>query len=235
MKTLIIDDENLARDNMRILLNNLPFDFEEIQEAGSVLEAIKKYNQLEPNVVFLDINMPNGSGFDFLECVDFKNTKVILVTAYDDFAIKAIKYKVFDYIVKPVDIDVLEATLERLVQEENFVANLSDIEKKDEKIAFSTSNEIVYVDISDIIYCESDNSYCTIHTKSKDDVLISSSLQKVQEKLNGNFFRSHQSFLVNINEIIKYLKLENKILLSNGDKIPVSKPNKKDLLSIFIK
>lgn len=235
IKALIIDDENLARDNIKILLNSVVPDINLIEESGNVLDGIKKYNLYKPNVVFLDINMPNGSGFDFLECVDFSNTKVIFVTAYDDYAIKAIKYQVYDYLVKPIDIDLFEETITRLKAELSDTTLESEISNTEDKVSFSTSDEIVYLNYSDILYCESDNSYCTIHLKNNIDFIISSSLQKVQEKLNHHFFRSHQSYLVNKNEIVKFLKLENKILLSNGVKIPVSKTNKKDLLEIFIK
>ncbi len=232
-RALIIDDENLAVDNMKILLNTLDPEVEVVGEAGNVLEAVKVYKETKPNLIFLDINMPNGSGFDFLECVDFNNTYVIFVTAHDDFAIKAIKYSVFDYLVKPIDIDLLEDTLSRLAIE---------MEKKEDsveasgpqKIAFSTSEEIIYINQEDIIYCESDNSYCTIYSKSEAPIIISSSLQKVQEKLNNDFFRAHQSFLINKNEILKFLKQENKILLSDGSKIPVSKTHKKNLLEFMV-
>ncbi len=234
-KALIVDDENLAVDNIRILLNNLDPSIEIAGTAGNVIEAVKVYNETKPNIVFLDINMPNGSGFDFLECIDFENTYVIFVTAHDDFAIKAIKYKVFDYLVKPIDIDLLEETLQRLpIDKASPDHPESDNTTPTEKIAFSTSDEIVYLNQEDILYCESDNSYCTIHTKDNEQVIISSSLQKVQEKLNHQFFRAHQSFLINKNEIQKFLKQENKVLLSNGKKIPVSKTHKKDLLEIML-
>ncbi len=235
---LIIDDENLAIDNMKILLNTLDPTIEVVGEASSVLEAIKSYKETKPNLVFLDINMPNGSGFDFLECVDFDKTYVIFVTAHDDFAIKAIKYRVFDYLVKPIDIDLLEDTLDRLDR-------IMDVDNSEEttssytnnagqKVAFSTSDEIVYMNQEDILYCESDNSYCTIYSKNEAPVIISSSLQKVQEKLGDDFYRVHQSYLVNKDEIQKYLKQENKILLTDGSKIPVSKNHKKDLLEEMI-
>lgn len=240
-RALIIDDENLAVDNIRILLNTLDEDIEIVGSAENVLEAIKLYNETQPNIVFLDINMPNGNGFDFLECVDFDKTFVIFVTAHDDFAIKAIKYQVFDYLVKPIDIDLLEDTLQRLNKEiatqEKFVSYPTNKYPNNEaiidKIAFSTSDEIIYLSNSDILYCESDNSYCTIHTTQNSKVVISSSLHKLQEKLNSNFYRAHQSYLVNKNEIAKFLKQENKILLSDGSKIPVSKTNKKGLLELM--
>ncbi len=232
-KALIIDDENLAIDNMKILLNTLDPDIRVVGEAGNVLDAIKVYKDTSPNMVFLDINMPNGSGFDFLECVDFNNTFVIFVTAHDDFAIKAIKYKVFDYLVKPIDIDLLEETLKRL-EVEIEKASTEAAQTNSQKIAFSTSEEIVYISQNDILYCESDNSYCTIYSKSESPIIISSSLQKVQEKLNDDFFRAHQSYLINKKEIQKFLKQENKILLTDGSKIPVSKTHKKNLLEIMV-
>jgi two-component system LytT family response regulator len=226
---LIVDDEELARARLLRMLGTLGHESVSMAQNGE--EAIELAKEELFELIFLDINMPNGSGFDFLECIDIHKTNVIFVTAHDDFDIKAIKFQVFDYLVKPIDIDIFNDTLERL-EAKIFNSNLQHL-IHDEKVSFSTANEIVYLKLDDILYCESDNSYCTIYTKSNESIIISSSLQKVQEKLSDTFFRCHQSYLINKDEIIKYLKHENKILLSNNMKIPLSKTNKKELLDYF--
>jgi len=233
LKAVIIDDE----PNMRLLLREMVADnFSDIQimdEAGSVDEGVAIIQQHQPDIVFLDIEIKGGTGFHILQKVKPYSFKLIFITAFNQFAIKAIKFSAIDYILKPVNetefvqavntaIDSIQQTLSSS-QMNNFI-NHFEKEEQRKKIILRTSDAIHLVEVSDIVYCKSDNSYTSFYLKDQKEILVSKSIKEFADLLEEyRFFRPHQSFLVNLNCVNKIDKTDGGfIILNNGKEIPVS-------------
>jgi len=233
-KVIIVDDESGARKVISAIIRNFTKNFEIIAEADSVESGIKTINDNEPDIVMLDINLQDGTGFDILKKLDKVDFKLIFITAYDEFAIQAIKFSAFDYILKPVDADELVETLSKIETVFNSSTDKSQIEellnglankpKEKKKIILKTSESIHIVDIQDIVYCKSDNNYTEFHFLHKKMILVSNTLKYYEGVLAAKgFIRSHQSYLVNAQHIKAYEKRDGGYLLvSNNEQIAVS-------------
>lgn len=246
IKAVIIDDEKNLRDINRQLINDNFKQIEIIGEAGSVDDGIKIIKQNNPDIVLMDIEINGGTAFNILQNVKPYNFKLIFITAYNHFAIKAIKYSAIDYILKPVNefefINAIENAINTInnshtaKQVDNF---FDHFEKKTQskKIVLRTSDAIHIVDVPDIIYCQSDNSYTTFYLADKKEILVSKPIKEYDELLEGfNFVRPHQSYLVNLNHIKKVDKTDGGfIILNNGREIPVSARRKQVLIQILDK
>lgn len=233
IKAIIVDDEKASRENLLLMIQNLsPKSI--LFEAKDVMEAKAIIDKEMPKVIFLDINMPLYSGFDLLEIIDCKNHIIILVTAHINHSLKAIKLKVFDFLLKPFGFSTLKNTLERINEE---LMKKNEIEAAPKKIAFKTRNEIYYVDPHEIAYCESDNNYTTVIFTNKKKILLSKSIKSIEEELiDFSFlFRVHRSYIINIDHLSKYNIGEGYVfLLEDTIQIPVSDRRKKQF-SLLIK
>lgn len=236
IKTLIIDDEGFVRKDIRAIIEeHFSKDLIIVAEAESVaqgLEAIAKY---EPDLLLLDINMGDGTGFDLLEQSTFRDYDIIFVTGFDNHAIKAIKVGALDYIMKPVDEEELKEALERAI--ENHEKN-NDLEKlievsseffrgaKKKRVILKTSDTVYAIYEDDIIYCRSDGNYTTFYTQQLEKILVSKPIKKIEEILSEDvFIRCHQSYIVNKKHVLKYNK--QGVLIVNLDfKVPVSSRRK---------
>lgn len=246
IKAVIIDDEPEIREiNRRLLADNFT-EVEIVGEADSVESGVELIQNMQPQLVLLDIDIKGGTGFHILQKVKPYNFALIFITAFNDYAIKAIKFSALDYILKPVNETEFCAAVQSAIQSiensqiENQVNNFFDhYERKTQskKIVLKTNDSIYLLDISEIIYCVSDNSYTTFYIKDKKEIIVSKGIKEYEKLLESyNFFRPHQSYLVNLHFIHKIDKTDGgSIVLKNKKEIPVSFRRKQALMDIFSK
>lgn len=237
MKILIVEDELNAREFLYKMVTELKDSSDEVRVCSDVSEALEVLKKYKADLLLLDIQMPNGTGFELLERTKDQKFKVIFTTAYDKYALKAIKFSAFDYILKPIDIDELESSLKKVkseIDDENFkvdemlIAHLKENLNKLSKIALPYKNGFIFLDLEEIIYVEADGSYTKIYTKSKE--YVASKNIKHFEKLleDHNFCRIHASFIVNLKEIVSFSKTNGgHVKLSSGKSINVSSSRRK--------
>ncbi len=244
IKTVIIDDEYLARENLKLLLNDFCEDVEIIGEADNIIEAKTKIEALKPDVVFLDIRMPSGAeGFDLLDNLKVIDFKIVFVTAFKDYALKAFKANAIDYILKPVEIEELQQVVQKLqrglpIDETNFHSKeiidntLQSIEDKAiGKIAVSHAKGMTLINVSDIVRLQSNGNYTEVYLQDGTRLVDSKTLKVYQDILSDQqFMRVHHSHLISISTIVGYSSEDGHFaLLNSGDAIPISRAN----LSIF--
>jgi two-component system LytT family response regulator len=247
MKTLIVDDEPNARQVIRNILETYVENVEIIGEAEGVKEAIKKIGQLKPELVLLDINMPDGTGFDVIKAFKTIPFKFIIITAYEQYAIKAIRLSAIDYILKPINAQELINAIEKvsdpinenesLLKLDSYLRN-SQNNPSERRVVFNTSEALHAIRINDIIRCESDKNYTTLFLTDKRRLVVSKTLKEVNEMLSEyGFFRVHQSHLVNLRFFERYDKqgLSGSVVLSDGNKVPVSSRRKEGLMQVIMK
>jgi len=234
IRVIIVDDEKTSRDTLIGLLGRYCKNVEVIGQADGVASGIEVIRKNAPDVVFLDIQMPDGSGFRLLEEIGEVNFEVIFTTAYDQYAIKAIKYSALDYLLKPVVPDDLVNAVKKAEQKKNLgqmsqniktlLENLSQ-QNEPRKIVLSTAEKMHIVEIDDILRCESDDYYTRFFFKDGKTLLISKTLKENEELLGEKYFiRPHKSHLVNIKYIKGFLKNDGGyIVMSDGTKVPVSR------------
>ncbi|WP_424961015.1 LytR/AlgR family response regulator transcription factor [Ekhidna sp.] len=240
MKALLIEDKAYIRKGLINLLQTIETDVEIIGECGSVKEAVVVANVCKPDLVFLDINLTDGSGFDFLDQTEQLDFKIIFITAYEEYALKALKIGAVDYLLKPVDIDELESALEK-IKALPLAKQKAQIEKArkvwlqgDATLVLSLSDSFQVIDLQELLFCESDKGYTTFHLSNGQKHIASKPLKEYEEKLaNIHFVRPHQSFMVNLRFIDKYDK-SGIIHLKNGTIIPVSSRKKEAFIKTFL-
>lgn len=242
IKAIIIDDEKTSRITLTAMLNKHCKDVEVVAEAdgcNSGIEAIKEY---KPDVIFLDIQMPDGSGFKLLEDIGEINFEVIFSTAYDQFAIKAIKYSALDYLLKPINPEDLTASVVKLQQKlqkgkdytglKFLVDKVKSPEKDLKKIVLGNSDGIYVVDIDSIIRCESVDCYTKFFLADGRVIMVSKTLKEHDELLSDySFLRTHKSHLINTKYVISYQRADGgRILMSDGTEVPCSRRKRDQII-----
>ena len=242
INAIIIDDEIHCRKTLGMLLKEYCPDVqvtEECDEAASGLAAIQK---LKPDLVFLDIEMPNMNGFEMLEKLPEINFEIVFTTSYDQYAIKAIRFSALDYLLKPVDREDLQTAVQKVVQRlhhplpqqlEILLQKLHQPVSPIQKIALPTMEGLQMIAVDSIISCASDSNYTVFLLKNKQKLIVSRPLKEVEEMLEEySFLRVHNSYLVSLNEIDKYVKGEGGYLvMTDGSAIDVSRSKKETLLN----
>lgn len=238
MRAILIDDEISNLENLRTLLAKHCPQVTILATAQNVNDAVSAVEKHLPDLVFLDIQMAEQTGFDVLKLLPTRNFEVIFVTAYDHYGIQAVKSAALDYLLKPIDIEELInavnkaedklATKTQTTQLDFLLQQLKKPETKVNKIALQMQSEIRYVALSEIIRCEADNTYTHFFLSTNEKILVSKSLKEYADLLRPNgFLRTHQSHLVNPKYVKSLLKEDGgMLLLTSGEKIPISKPNK---------
>lgn len=235
--SLIVDDEPRAIKALKILLEKYCPEVELIGTASNINEAYEQITTKKPSLVFLDINMPNGTGLELVERIkDTESTKVIFTTAYQEYAIKALRLSAIDYLLKPVDKNELISSVSRFKKQtsqssQNQFSLLSELLEKQnsQRIAVNTLEGVHIINLDDVYFLSSEKNYSTFHFKDS-CVLTSKSLGEYEKLLfEYQFFRAHRSFIVNLKKVREYNKKKMGIILDNGHFIEVSR-NKKDLL-----
>lgn len=237
-KTIIIDDEPLIRESIKQVLE-VYSEIVIIGDCGSVSEGETLIKNCKPDLLFLDIQLVDGTGFDLLKKIGEINFDLIFVTSFDNYAINAIKFGAFDYILKPIDADEFDETLRKLFKSKELPRqNLNQrvelagnvLNGKNRRITLRLQDHFQLIDFDEIIYCKSDGSYTTFFLENNKKIMVSKSIIEYEKMLPGNeFLRCHQSYLVNIKFIDKLTK-EGFIILKDKSSIPVSVRKKEEIM-----
>jgi two-component system LytT family response regulator len=239
IRAVIIDDEEEGRNTVNNILTQYCNYVSVVGQADGVAKGKDLILSKQPELVFLDIQMADGTGFDLLEQLPKVEFRVIFVTAYDQYALRAIKYSALDYILKPIDPQqLIDAVNKFKVLESNFnimaeqIKTLFGFKSGFEKIALPTSEGLRFVKVEDIIRCESDNNYTNFFLKNGEKVLVTKTLKDYEETLSdSNFIRIHQSHLINLAYVERYIKGEGgSVVMSDGSEVEVSRRRKETFL-----
>lgn len=230
-KTLLVDDERLAREEMKSLLKDF-VQIEIIDEAKNGEEAIEKIKVLKPDLVFLDISMPDMSGFDLLKQLD-EIPQVIFVSAYDQYALKAFEANALDYLLKPVDPQRLEESIKKIQSKEEFESTLTiENDRKNrtlgqgDQIFIKDGEKCYFITLEKVRYFESEGNYVKVYFDQSRPMLLRS-LNALEERLNPNlFFRANRKFIINLQQIVHVENWFNgglMVTMSNEEKIEISR------------
>jgi two-component system LytT family response regulator len=242
IKAIIVDDELGARESLSKMLEKNCKQIEVVAKVDSMLAAFEAITNKEPDLVFLDIEMPNGNAFDLLEKFKTINFNIIFTTAYDHYAIKAIKFSAVDYILKPIDPEELILAVKRFEEktgksatlDKQFKTLLSNVrpENKLKKVGIPDGDGLIFINLSDIIRCDSDGNYTFFILTSGKKIIASRTLGEYEQMFaEDNFFRIHRSHLINLEHVKKYIKGEGGyVVMSDNSQVEVSRRNKTDFL-----
>lgn len=237
IKAVIIDDEKHAVDAISILLDSFKDEIALVGVSYSVSNGIDVIRNLKPDLVFLDIELKDGIGFEVAQKTADVGYKLIFTTAYDQYAIKAFKVRAMDYLLKPIDISEFQATMKRCIQEiiQDDTKGIAN-KKYDDKIRIPESDGYLFINVSEVLYLQADSNYTRIHTVGGKAFIVSKTLKDFETKLDPSLFvRVHHSFIANINEIMQLSKGEpSSIKMNDGQIIPVSRSRKNALNSIAV-
>lgn len=248
MIAYIIDDEENNTEVLELMLHKHCKQITTINCYNDSKKGLAAIEEKQPDILFLDIEMPGLNGFDLLNKLSDVKFQLIFTTAYDKYAIKAFKYSAIDYLLKPIDKTELIASVEKAVHSKTSDSQLKLLqdslhesihEKKESpsRIAISVSEGIVFIKTADIIHCKSDSNYTTLFMKESKKLTASKTLKDIEELLGDeHFIRVHSSHLVNKNEIQMYQRSDGgELLMSNGTLIPISRDKKSSFLESFTK
>jgi two-component system LytT family response regulator len=245
IKAILIDDEEHCLDTLSIILNDFCPQVAILQQCASAKQGLDAIVKRQPDLVFLDIEMPSMNGFELLEKFSEIPFSVIFTTSYNQYAIKAIHFSALDYLLKPIDPKELIAAVrkveiqKKLPSDEQFRVLLDKINDKKNvytKIPVPTSDGFELIPVEEIISCEASDNYTFFYLKGKKKITACRMLKEVEEQLNeyGYFVRTHHSYLINIKEATKYVKGEGgNVIMSDGSSINVSRSRKETLLQRF--
>ena len=243
LTSIVVDD---IPEALNMLVNDIEKQHPEIEiigTAASVVEASKLLRKQQPDILFLDIMLGDGTGFDILEITPNLRSKIIFVTASDEFAIKAFKFAAIDYILKPysnedLTISIQKAKAQITPNKEQLAVLQSSLKESNndiQKISLHTSEKIIVIELMDIIYCKSDNNYTTFFLENKTKILVSKTLKYYSDMLKEfNFLRVHQSYLINIKCIKEFIKSDGGyLILKDNSNIPVSVRKRNEVVEVL--
>jgi len=242
LEVIIIDDEPKSITSLEWELTNFSSEITVLATFTNPLEAISYLKNKSIDCAFLDIEMPQMDGFQFLDQLQNRDFAVVFTTAYDQYAINAIKEKALDYLLKPIDSDDLKITIQKIIDFKNSACLKNSLEESiisfskltnnpNKKIAIPVDGKLVFLKTDDIIYCESDGNYCTIYLENNEKLFITKKLKEVDELLKSDcFYRVHNSYLINLEKVKEYFKTDGYVVLHNHKKIPVSRNRKNNFL-----
>jgi two-component system LytT family response regulator len=243
IRTIVIDDEKNARETILNMLKAYCRDVEVLATASSVKEGLMVLGEHKPDLLLLDIRMADGTGFDLLKKLGHVDFLVIFITAFEEFAIRAIKFSALDYILKPLDPDELVNAVQKareVIERENMTEKLQALYENldlstSKKIVLKTTDSVHILMLKDIVRCESEKNYTHFFTVSKEKITVSKTLKDYHEMLKDfSFYRVHQSHLVNLLHVKRYDKQEGGFLIMDDNSaVPVSFRKKEDLMKLF--
>ncbi len=239
-KAVIVDDEPKAIQSLSWELTNFNKDIEIIKTFTNPEEALLFLEDYTPDCLFLDIQMPSMDGFQFLDKLNNRDIAVVFTTAYDEYAIKAIKREALDYLLKPIDSDDLSDTLKKIKKFKSKIINSDKLENilldfhsknNQKKITISTDGKLIFLKLEEILFVESDGNYCTLFLVENQKLLVTKKLKEIDSLLpQDSFFRIHNSYIINLNKIKEFLKTEGYVVMESGHRIPVARQRKSDFL-----
>ena len=246
LRTLIIDDEPHIRETIYHLLKKFCPQVNIVGEAESVATGVRAIREKVPELILLDIKLKDGTGFDLLNQFENIDFKIIFITAYEEFAIRAFGFSAIDYILKPVNPEKLAAAVaraEQVVQKtfntqlDTLKENLKNPEASKRKIVLKTMDNIYLLDVQDIIHCESDGNYTVFYNIRGDRIMVSRLIKEYDDLLSDSgFFRVHRSHLINLKHIRRFSRLDGGFVeMSDGTEVPVSSRGRERLMELFDK
>ena len=242
LRAIIIDDERNSRHSLRQKLSVHCPEVTIIGECENGEEAEKAVAELEPDLLFLDVEMPRMNGFTLLQQLKHRNFEVIFVTAYDYYAIKAIKFSALDYLVKPVEVEELKTAVKKAAQKrmqpddnerlELLLQNLMNEKRDRQRIAIPSMKGLQFIKLDDIIYLEAHSNYTVVYLGKETKITVSKTLKDFEELLPVNvFIRIHHSYIINSSAVEKYIRGDGgQVVMKNGVTLDVSKRKKSDFL-----
>ncbi len=238
IKTILIEDELNVREGLKKMLKIIAPNIDIIGETAYVKQAIDLIKDKKPDLIFLDIELEDGTGFDILEQLKETNFNIIFTTAYNQYAIKAFKFSAIDYLLKPIDPLELENAIQRAQKQINHNTEhqellsvlKNNIEKKETKIVLKTTEQRYIFDIKDIIHLIADGAY-TVFVTLNNKIIVSKNIKYYQGILDENFIRCHQSHLIN-KKHVKLIK-GNDLIMINDDVIPISTRKKTEIINLI--
>lgn len=243
IKTIIIDDEKKAIINLSVLLKTYCNNVDIIGSAVSIDDGVELIEKLNPDLIFLDVKMPFGTGFDLLNKLNNIDFQVIFVTAYNQYAIQAIKCNALDYLLKPIDIEELIKAVDKCSfktkEDQRVNSLLREINegKSPTKIALANEGGYTMVPIDSIIRCEASVNYTIFHIENAKSITVTRTLKQFEDLLpKDKFIRVHQSNLVNIDKVEKFYKTDGAyLLMSDSSKISISRRKKEEVESLLLR
>jgi two-component system LytT family response regulator len=245
MKALIVDNEVQMRMALRQLLEAFCPDVTEIEEATGVAKGLAAINMFHPDIVLLDVEMDDGTGFDLIKQLHQPTFQLIFVTAHDKYAIKAFQFSAIDYLLKPVDPDALQTSIQKAINQiksrdlsgqiDFLLKQLHDKNEIGKRIVLKDIDNIYFLKLNDIFFCEAEGTYTRFYISDKNPVLVSKNLKEYESILEPlGFIRTHHSFLVNPHKITMFDKTDGGSLqLENGMSVPVSQRKKEMVLEML--
>ncbi len=245
MKAIIVEDEPKSAEVLKKLLSIYHTSIDVVAIAANVNDAKNAIDESKPDLVFMDIELNDGTGFDVLEKLTYKSFALIFTTAYDNFAVKAFKFNAIDYLLKPIDIDELEKAINKVVTSpkisdehiNSLVENAKNVNTVTRKITLAIGNAYEIIAIDDIIRCEADTSYTHFFLKNGKRIVVSNSLKYYEELLpSDKFVRIHHHHLVNIDNVVRILKEDGGYaIMTDNSKIEISRRKKEHLFDFLNK
>ncbi len=242
LKAVIIEDEKHSRETLKSMLEEFCKEVQVIAMASSVEEAVKVLSIYSPDIVFLDIELQSGVGFDVLNQIKDPNFEVVFTTAFEKYAIKAIKFSSLDYLLKPIDLDELQQAVEKArnrmdtnvyrEQLDTLMQSISRGKVRPEKICLATTAGMEFIALDDIVACKADGSYTCFMLHDESMLLVSKHLKEYEMLLSEhNFMRVHNSFLINLKKVKKYVKSDGgHLIMSNDMQVNISPRKRDDLI-----
>jgi two-component system, LytTR family, response regulator len=233
LKALLIDDEKNALSALRKMLEQFCPDVTVVGEANTAFEGLQLIRQHEPDLVFLDVEMPGGTGFDLLDMLDKKTFTTIFTTAHEQYAIPALRSGAADYLLKPVSLDELRAAIRRVISGKEKTGTTPPAEEL--RISISNSDGTWFVPAASIICVEGDGRYSRFYLADGREYLVSRNLGELEEELSSaKFFRVHKSWLVNCRHVVRISSADGGFaILSNGKEIEISRRKRAEFMQVM--
>jgi len=236
---LIVDDEAASRNGLAQLIHEFVPEVKVIGKADSVKSATEQIKELNPDIVFLDVEMPGKDGFELIAETDPADFEVIFTTAHEQYALKAIKASAIDYLLKPINPEELKSAIKKVEVKkglgnkklETFMSHVGG-KKHEPQIALSTMEGLIFIKLSNILYCRGDGAYTFFFLKSGEKTIASKNLKEFEDILCDNgFYRTHKSFIIQLSEMKRYVRGDGgHVIMSNGESVSVSKRKKEGFI-----
>lgn len=243
LHAIIIDDEPKAIQSLLWELSEFKNEIEVIATFTEPEKALNAIKETKIDCLFLDIEMPTMDGFQFLDQLESIDFAVVITTAYSEYAITALKKQAIDYLLKPIDSDDLRETIQKIKKHSEKPLSSNKFEDillrfnnklSHKKITINTDGKLVFLDPMDIFYVASEGNYSTLFLSENKKIVVTKKLKEINELLpNDDFFRVHNSYIINLHKIKEFLKVDGYVILESGDKIPVSRQRKVEFLEKF--
>lgn len=242
MRAAILDDEPHNGQLLAHLLEQFFPEIQEVEQFTDSMEAVETFRANTPDLLFLDIEMPQLNGFDVLNRLMPQRLRVIFVTAYDKYAVRAFRYSAIDYLLKPIDVEEFKKAVQKALAEAPVQSDQVDLccavrgmDALPDRLAISSQDGLQIIDTNDILHCESESNYTKIFMRNNQKILVSRTLKDLEELLDNEvFFRLHHSHLVNLRSVRRYLRGEGgEVILENNAQVPVARSKKEEFLRRF--